>query len=430
MKLRINKTYILGLVACGALFTACSQEYPTLFGGESDGFYFNYDSKDDLTATINFADSIVKEPEVGYVPIKIRLLGHLSNQTTPIMLKAEPVEGYEQAQVTLPTVEINAGEYDKTVKVAVARPAQENTTYAVKITFEQGDKSMKDFDSFVIYTKESYEKPSAWNDNYYGEWTAEKYKFCAKTLGKAAFYSDDSYTQSNQYNPRLIYAVRDWHQAHPSEAIPYDIPFLSDTEFWDAYERPYYWGDLQDKYFGNYDGWGFGKFASSLGLTTQNEEQILGSTDEAELQKSNRNAVLLMMQNYNNQFEQGYSYWGLNSAFSVPMIEGMDYDVVAPAFWTNSLTRPMIEKYYGAYSEAKYKKMLKIASSNVDGFKPFLLFPVKLQWDDASMQNTPAWDTDANLNWTYMGEQVIYEFYKMFKQQEPALFPDGVTEPA
>ena len=46
------------------------------------------------------------------------------------------------------------------------------------------------------------------------------------------------------------------------------------------------------------------------------------------------------------------------------------------------------------------------------------------------MQNTPAWDTDANLNWTYMGEQVIYEFYKMFKQQEPALFPDGVTEPA
>ena len=32
---------------------------------------------------------------------------------------------------------------------------------------------------------------------YYGEWTAEKYKFCAKTLGKAAFYSDDSYTQSN-----------------------------------------------------------------------------------------------------------------------------------------------------------------------------------------------------------------------------------------
>ena len=74
--------------------------------------------------------------------------------------------------------------------------------------------------------------------------------------------------------------------------------------------------------------------------------------------------------------------------------------------------------------------MLKIANSNVDGFKPFRLFPVKLQWDDASMQNTPAWDTDANLNWTYMGEQVIYEFYKMFKQQEPALFPDGVTEPA
>ena len=52
-------------MACGALFTACSQEDPTLFGGESDGFYFNYDSKDDLTATINFADSIVDRKSVG-----------------------------------------------------------------------------------------------------------------------------------------------------------------------------------------------------------------------------------------------------------------------------------------------------------------------------------------------------------------------------
>ena len=89
------------------------------------------------------------------------------------------------------------------------------------------------------------------------------------------------------------------------------------------------------------------------------------------------------------------------------MVEGVDYDVVAPAFWTNSLTGPMIKKYYGEYSEAKYKKMLQIASSSVDGFKPFQLFPVKLIWDDASMTNTPMWDTDANLNWTYYGEQVI-----------------------
>lgn len=417
-------------MAVGALMASCSQEDPTLFGGESDGYYFNYNSADDMTATINFADSIVTNPEVGYVPLKIRLLGHLPEQTTSIKLKAEPVEGYEMPQVTLPTIEVKAGEYDKTVEVKVARPTQENTTYAVKITFEQADKSMKDFNSFVIYTKEVYERPDNWTDSYYGEWTAEKYKFIAKTLKKAAFYSDDSYTQSNQYNPRLIYAVRDWHNAHPTEAIPYDIPFLDGTLFYDAYEQPEYWGELQNKYFGNYDGYGFGTLASGLGVTTQNEYQVFGSTDEAEMLKSHKHAALLMLQNYNNLFEGNGNYWTFNSAFSVPMVEGVNYDVVAPAFWTNSLTAPMIKKYYGEYSEAKYKKMLQIASSSVDGFKPFQLFPVKLMWDDASMTNTPMWDTDANFNWTCFGEQVIYEFYKIFKQKAPSLFPDGVTAPA
>ena len=431
MKLRINKSYILGLMAVGSLFTACSHEDPILFGGESDGYYFNYNSAEDMTATINFADSVVTDPQMGYVSLKVRLLGHLSDNTTAIKFKAEPVEGYEMPEVTLPVAEVKPGEYDTSVKVGVARPTQENTTYAVKITFEQADKSMKDFNSFVIYTKEVYERPDNWTDRYYGEWTAEKFKFCAKTLKNAAFYREDTYKQSNVYNPTLIYAVRDWHKEHPTEAIPYDIPFLDDTEFYsDEYHKPDYWGDLQDKYFGNYNGWGFGKFALNLGVNTQNEYQILGSTDEAELQKSNKNAVLLMLQNYNNQFEQNYNFWGFNSAFSVPMVEGVDYDVVAPAFWTNSLTRPMIEKYYGEYSEAKYKKMLKIASSNVDGFKPFQLFPVRLLWDDASMTNTPMWDTDANLNWTLYGEQVIYEFYKIFKQNAPSLFPDGVTAPA
>ena len=115
-------------MAVGALMASCSQEDPTLFGGESDGYYFNYNSADDMTATLNIADSIVADPEVGYVPLKIRLLGHLPAQTTSIKLKAEPVEGYEMPQVTLPTIEVKAGEYDKTVEVKVARPTQENTT--------------------------------------------------------------------------------------------------------------------------------------------------------------------------------------------------------------------------------------------------------------------------------------------------------------
>lgn len=57
-------------MAVGALMASCSQEDPTLFGGESDGYYFNYNSADDMTATINFADSIVTNPEVGYVPLR------------------------------------------------------------------------------------------------------------------------------------------------------------------------------------------------------------------------------------------------------------------------------------------------------------------------------------------------------------------------
>ena len=431
MKSRINKTYILVLVALCGIFSACSHEDPTLFGKESDGFYFGYDSKEDLSSTINFADSILTEAKVGYVPIRVKLLGHMSDQATPIKLKAEPVDGYKEAKVTLPDVEVKAGEYETVAKVAVECPEQEDTTYAVRISFEQADKSMKDFDSFIIYTKESYEKPSNWNDGYYGPWTTDKFKFICKTLGKTGFCGDDSYTQTNRYNPTLIYAVRQLHKANPDEPVAYDIPFLDGTLFYDSYSQPDYWGDLQDKYFGHYDGYGFGTLASSLGVTTQNEEQVFGSTDEAVLKESNKGAVRLMLENYNNKFAQGYSYWGLNSAFSVPMIDGSDYDLVAPASWTNSLTKPLVEKYYGTYSEQKYKKMLQIASREKgSGFKPFLLFPVKLQWDDATMENVPMWDTDANIDWTYYGEEVIYQFYQMFKREEPSLFPDNVAEPS
>ena len=98
MKSRINKTYILVLVALCGIFSACSHEDPTLFGKESDGFYFGYDSKEDLSSTINFADSILTEAKVGYVPIRVKLLGHMSDQATPIKLKAEPVDGYKEAK--------------------------------------------------------------------------------------------------------------------------------------------------------------------------------------------------------------------------------------------------------------------------------------------------------------------------------------------
>ena len=430
MKRHLNTLYILGMVILAGVFSACSKEDPTLFGGESDGFYFNYDSKDDLTSTINFADSVVTEPEVGYVPVRIRLLGHLSDKVTPITLKADAVDGYDEASVTLPKVELKAGAYDTTVYVAVARPAQEDVTYAAKISFEQGDKSMKDFDSFIIYATESYTEPSNWADDIYGAYSKDKYKFIAKTLENANFCSADNYTQCNSYSSKLVDAVREWHQENPGQAIPYDIPFLNGDYNYNGYNQPSYWGGLQDKYFGEFSGDSFGTLAAGLGVTTQNEEQLFGSTDEAVLLSSNKTAVRLMMENYNNQFEQGYGYWGFNSAFSVPMVDGVDYDVVEPAFWTDEQSKPMIEKYYGAYSAAKYKKMIQIAKREVgDGFKLFLLFPVKLQWDDASMQNVPMWDSDANLNWSYYGEQVIYEFYKMFKAENPNLFPDGVQEP-
>ena len=108
-----------------------------------------------------------------------------------------------------------------------------------------------------------------------------------------------------------------------------------------------------------------------MGLTTQNEYEVLGSTDEAELQKSNKYAVLLMLQNYNNQFEQGYSYWGLNSAFSVPMVEGVDYDVVAPAFWTNSLTGPLISTAIGLAVPIvlMYRRIHEVTGFNRQGLR-------------------------------------------------------------
>lgn len=432
MKLQINKTYILGIVAFCGLFTACSKEDPTLFDGESDGFYFNYDNKDDLTSTINFADSVVKEPAVGYVPIKIRLLGHLSDQVTSITLKTEPVEGYDEAQVTLPKVELKAGEYDTTVNVTVARPTQEGKVYAVKVSFEQGDKSMKDFDSFVIYSKEIYEKPSGWDDDVYGSWTESKYKLIAKAVGKANFCDDRNDVQWNEYNPTAVAAVRAWHEEHPDETIPYDIPFLDGNYlYYGSYDMPSYWGDLQTKYLGEYDSNRFAALASGLGVTTQNEGEVLGSTDEAVMKNANKSAVRSMMENLNNTFLQGGQYDQFNSASTVPMLSEVDYDIVEPEWWTNSQTSSMIEKYYGTYSAAKYKRMIQIAMEKKGAdFKLFLMFPVCLYYDYETYEYIPQWLSwdifDENWNWlgSYYGEDVIYEYYQMFKKAEPSMFPD------
>lgn len=108
----------------------------------------------------------------------------------------------------------------------------------------------------------------------------------------------------------------------------------------------------------------------------------------------------------------------------IPMLKDMDYDVVTPIWWTACSS--MITPYYGDYSEAKYKFMIKTLL-NAKGDKFFLpeMFPIYQDWNS---DTGFAWDTLLG------GEAGIKECYKLFyaeweknKDQYDFTFPKRET---
>ncbi len=186
------------------------------------------------------------------------------------------------------------------------------------------------------------------------------------------------------YQLAVIDSIREHNQVHPNEPLNIAIPFISDGP---EYPKPYYWTEKHDKYLGTYSSSSFISLCNSIGADTSNEKELFNGEEE-NLKGLHKKAIVAMMESFNKYFNWGMSFDNFRNE-QIPMMKDMDYDVVTPIWWTACSS--MITPYYGDYSEAKYKFMIKTLL-NAKGDKFFLpeMFPIYQDWNS---DTGFAWDT-------------------------------------
>lgn len=400
--------YILAIITAAGALSSCSKEDVAYYDKSSNGIYFNYQDTLHLADSINFADFVAGDMTSVTDSLQLKLLGYVADTDRKIVLKTKEVPGYPLPEVEVPELTLKAGEINKKAGIKIYRPEKMNETYAVAIYIDSSDpgsqlgEGIEGFSEFRIYVKEAYTEPADWAypaGNYLGAWSPEKYIFMVKLTKEKNFYTYQKWDYS--YPAKAVDSVRTYNQAHPDAPMAFALPFATDAE----YNKPYYWNDRIEKYFGTYTSKVFTTIATACNLTTANEAEVMTGND-AELQTINKQAVAYMMQQYNMYF----SSWGLpgnqyKSQLWIPMQADIDYEVTEPACWSDSGTGPMLKKYYGDYSAEKYKFMIKtwLEHKGTDNFVLVQMFPVMNEWGNIH------WDT------TLGGEAAIQECYKVFK---------------
>ncbi len=390
----MKKLYII-LTAAIACLASCNENEVPFYAANSDGIYFNYDSenKDAFEASVNFANYMVGDSAYLSVPIKMKTLGYLSEQDRHVVLKAEAVESYAKAEVEIPEIIVPAGETEINVVVKALRPAEKNTMYAVKLSVD-GESSdnqigagVTERSGFTIFVEESYTQPSSWNNVIYqfGEWTEEKFIFLAKVTKLDNYYADPS--MAELYNTMAVDSLRTYYAENPGAEKVVDIPLIKLSGWNGVYGKPYYWGEMQDRYMGTYNETTFGYYCSTFGITTSTEADEFASTEE-NMAKVNKKAINAMMSYFNQQYQQGASLNNASSNFRIPVLPELinEYDLVKPYWWVNipSTTPPggtptgiFMDDYYGAYSDNKYRFMIETLSEALgDEFSLAYMFPI------------------------------------------------------
>lgn len=421
-----NCLYILLFLLTGSWLASCEKSEPPFYDANSNGAYFDYD-KEKLDTIINFADYILEDPKEITVKIKIKLLGYVEDFDRTLVLKAIAMENYPQAQVTCPEVVFKAGEYKKEIEIKVGRPETQDTRYGMTLSVDEERSDIgigaEGFENFNVYVEDSYQTPAGWEYNagmFFGEFSAEKHIFIVKvTKDEDYAYNNNPWGVYPDYQLAVIDSIREHNQAHPNEPLNIAIPFISGGP---EYPKPYYWTEKHDKYLGTYSSSSFISLCNSIGADTSNEKELFNGEEE-NLKGLHKKAIVAMMKSFNNYFNWGISFDNFRNE-QIPMLKDMDYDVVTPIWWTACSS--MITPYYGDYSEAKYKFMIKTLL-NAKGDKFFLpeMFPIYQDWNS----NTGfAWDTLLG------GEAGIKECYKLFyteweknKDQYDFTFPKRET---
>lgn len=421
-----NCLYILLFLLTGSWLASCEKSEPPFYDANSNGAYFDYD-KEKLDTIINFADYILEDPKEITVKIKIKLLGYVEDFDRTLVLKAIAMENYPQAQVTCPEVVFKAGEYKKEIEIKVGRPETQDTRYGMTLCVDEERSDIgigaEGFENFNVYVEDSYQTPAGWEYNagmFFGEFSAEKHIFIVKvTKDEDYAYNNNPWGVYPDYQLAVIDSIREHNQAHPNEPLNIAIPFISGGP---EYPKPYYWTEKHDKYLGTYSSSSFISLCNSIGADTSNEKELFNGEEE-NLKGLHKKAIVAMMESFNNYFNWGMSFDNFRNE-QIPMLKDMDYDVVTPIWWTACSN--MVTPYYGDYSEAKYKFMIKTLL-NAKGDKFFLpeMFPIYQDWNS---DTGFAWDTLLG------GEAGIKECYKLFyaeweknKDQYDFTFPKRET---
>lgn len=407
------------------VLTACSQDEVDYYNNGYNGIYFNYDDEDELSNTVNFADYVLTEPTEIEQTLKLRLLGYIADTDRRFALKTREVEGYPLANITLGEGVLPAGAYELDLTYTVAKPEEMGVTYAAEIYLDPTDgtsdlgEGNEGFDKFTVYVSETYSEPSGWYnvDYYVGEWSIEKYKLLAQISGKTDFYTYSNW--SFDYAFEAVKQLRAYNQEHPDEPSTIDLPFRSEYNYETymnyEYEKPWYWTETQDYYFGEYDSDSFITIANAVGVTTANEYALFAG-DETAMKQTSKGVITGMMENFNS-----YYWWNSAPAYfkysysTLPMFADVDYDVVQPACWTEGYeTYDLVAKYYGDYSDEKYKFMLKTwlaYTTNTDDFAFVQLFPVYYGYNWEVDSNGAFYDSEMG------GEDAIKECYRVIKAE-------------
>ncbi len=412
--MKLDKYIILLLSIVLLTTTACDKAEVDFYDANHNGVYFTSDRNNN----INFANYPVGNPEKLELPVRLRLLGYLTDASRKAVLKTKPIEGYPEAEIVIPEVIFANKEYEKEVVIDIIRPDETDTEYAICVYLDYDDPEglgagITGNGEVYIYVKEAYEAPANWGNpstayRYLGEWSPEKYIFIANVLQDNTFANDEDLKNEAElktYNQEVVMELR--RLQSQGESITIDIPFNNNC----TYEKPEYWGELHDRYLGEYSNSRFIELKNTMGVSTINEYELL--SNEEDVEEIHKQSIITMMDEYNLYFKQGRSVSAFEKGCWYPMYNDVDYDVVQPECWKSEGFGGGVKPttYYGEYSDEKYKFMIKTWINKQDNagnkFMLWQMFPLKRTWGS---NPDATWDSLAG------GEDAMKECYKVFKE--------------
>lgn len=241
----MKKLIYIGLLL---LFGSCEKNDVFTYDQPKNSIQFDY-AESDMGLEFDFAfqyQEIVKHP--GYpptqeyfgdafrdtvIPLKISVLGLKSDQEQPLTLKLVTLDeekdtsGFTCIEL-LPPYTLKANRLKDTLYVRLHRP-EKRGEYAVGITFELNDESnyARGVEEQLIYRidiSDRYPKPGGWNEDYFGEYSEEKYAFYVTAL-KHPYQKREPYEWQYEYdNQDLREALDEYNAAHPEAPKNFNFP--------------------------------------------------------------------------------------------------------------------------------------------------------------------------------------------------------------